>query len=580
MPSQQLVYPYFTGTTIEGSGFNTTCTVTNGSATVTGQFTIWETAIDKGDVLFVGGNMGLVLEVVSDTELTLANPWAGASADATAYAVYRNNSYVDPRNYGRRLAEYLPKLRALPANIDEMMEIATEAVAARDKAEEWATKTDAEVEPGEGYGAKKYAQDAAGSANTATAAATTATEEATEATGAATVATGALADFRNIYYGDLPADPTTKPSGAPPEDGDFYYNTTTGGLRLRKGGLWVNAVIDANGSLIAANNLSDLTDKAVARGNLGLGTGPLAGFRNKIINGNFDIWQRATSQTISGYGSDDRWNNSNGGSTKTHSLQTFTLGQTDVPGNPRYFSRTVVSSVVGASNFVSKYQGIEGVGTLAGKTATMSFYAKADAPRNMAIEFTQIFGAGGSPSPVNSFYSQKVALTTAWQRFDIHLSVPSLSGKSLGTNNNDGLFVTFWFDAGSSFDSRTVSLGQQSGTFDIARVSLVEGNAVGEDDPFSARHIQQETALCQRYAELLSAKYWGNASTVGVTLGDSYPFKVLKRASPTLTAVSQAYVNCSILSLEPTGDRVGVAVQSGAAGAVVFNMTVLAAAEL
>jgi hypothetical protein len=76
MPSEQLVYLYYTGTNIPGSGFNTTCTVTNGSATVTGQFTIWETAIDKGDVLFVGGNMGLVLNRVSDTELTLAAPWA------------------------------------------------------------------------------------------------------------------------------------------------------------------------------------------------------------------------------------------------------------------------------------------------------------------------------------------------------------------------------------------------------------------------------------------------------------------------------------------------------------------------
>lgn len=67
--------------------------------------------------------------------------------------------------------------------------------------------------------------------------------------------------------------------------------------------------------------------------------------KNYIINSNFDYWQRNTTQTSSGYGSDDRWINDHGGSTKAHSRQAFTLGQTDVPNDPKYFSRTVVTSV-------------------------------------------------------------------------------------------------------------------------------------------------------------------------------------------------------------------------------------------
>ena len=104
-----------------------------------------------------------------------------------------------------------------------------------------------------------------------------------------------------------------------------------------------------------------------------------------------------TSQTSSGYGSDDRWINEHAGSTKTVSRQTFTVGQTDVPGNPKFWSRTVVSSVAGASNFVVKSQKIESVATLSGQTVALSFWAKADATKNMAVEFTQNFGSGGSP---------------------------------------------------------------------------------------------------------------------------------------------------------------------------------------
>lgn len=217
-------------------------------------------------------------------------------------------------------------------------------------------------------------------------------------------------------------------------------------------------------------------------------------FRNKLINGNFDVWQRADSQTSSGYGSDDRWNNLNVGSTKTHSKVAFALGQTDVPGNPKYFSRTVVSSVAGASNYVLKAQSIEGVNTLAGKKAILSFWAKADTNKDMAIEFYQNF-AGGSAN-VSGIGAQKVTLTTSWKRHEVIVDVPSVAGKTTGINENDNLTIHFWFDAGSNFNSRTDNLGQQSGTFDIAQVQLEEGSVAS---PFDHRPYGLELSLCQRY---------------------------------------------------------------------------------
>lgn len=259
-------------------------------------------------------------------------------------------------------------------------------------------------------------------------------------------------------------------------------------------------------------------------------------FRNKIINGGFDIWQRGTSQTSSGYGSDDRWNNANSGSTKTASQQTFTVGQTDVPGNPRYWSRTVVTTSAGSGNNCLKYQTIENVATLSGQTATLSFWAKADASKNIAVEFYQGFGTGGSPSSaVTGIGVTTCALTTTWKYFTVTVSIPSISGKTLGTNNDHGLSVNFWFDAGSSFNARTNSLGQQSGTFDIAQVQLEQGLSA---TPFEQRPIGMELSLCQRYFEIIQKQGFDVACPVmlaGSTLAEwQVQFKTEKFKTPTL----------------------------------------------
>lgn len=261
-------------------------------------------------------------------------------------------------------------------------------------------------------------------------------------------------------------------------------------------------------------------------------------FRNKIINGNFDIWQRSTSQTTSGYGSDDRYNNSHIGSTKTNSRQEFTVGQTDVPGNPRYFSRTVVSSVAGAANYVLKGHAIENVKTFAGKTATLSFYAKADSTKNISIELYQHFGTGGSPSKlVAGIGVNKIQLTTSWQRFEFTIQIPSITGKTIGTSGGDHLNVGFWFDAGSNYNARTASLGQQSGTFDIAQVQLEEGSVA---TPFEDRPIGLELELCQRYLFAITAKTSQHILGIGYNVSAEVArfyinFPINMRIAPTST---------------------------------------------
>lgn len=219
--------------------------------------------------------------------------------------------------------------------------------------------------------------------------------------------------------------------------------------------------------------------------------------KNKIINGNFDIWQRGTSQTSSEYGSVDRWASGRVGSNNKISRQAFVLGQSDVPNNPVFFVRNTVTSVAGANNYALLKQKIENVSTFSGKRVTISFWAKADTNRNIAVELEQSFGSGGSPSAsVSGIGKQLVALTNVWQKFTVTFDVPSISGKTLGTDGNDCLIPHFWFDAGSAYAARSANLGHQSGTFDIAQVQLEEGEVA---TAFEQRHIADELALCQRY---------------------------------------------------------------------------------
>jgi hypothetical protein len=305
-----------------------------------------------------------------------------------------------------------------------------------------------------------------------------------------------------------------------------------------------------------------------------LNGGPLAGFRNRIINGNFDIWQRGTSFTASEYGV-DRWVNNRIGTTATHSRQPFTLGQTAVPNEPTYFCRTVVSSVAGAGNLSILLQKIEDVRTFAGQQVTISFWAKVDATKNIAVEMTQFFGTGGSPSAeVKAIGTTKVSIGTSWQKVTVTATMPSISGKTLGTNNDHFVALAIWFDAGSDFNARTDSLGQQSGTFEIAQVQLEPGPVA---TPFEQRPIGTELALCYRYFEIIQtvrelASWYSSAGTTD-TFRQCINFLVQKRVTPTIVNGTFGLANTTLNGTAVNTQGYYRVWNSTSAGQSAFNMT-------
>jgi hypothetical protein len=228
---------------------------------------------------------------------------------------------------------------------------------------------------------------------------------------------------------------------------------------------------------------------------------PAAPSGNAIINGAFEINQRGfTSSTANlNYGF-DRWRQSNVGGTATVSTQTFTLGAAPVTGyESSNFARVVTSGQSATSHYAVFQQLVESVRTFAGQTVTISFFAKAaSGTPKIGVAMTQNFGTGGSPSAELNPPVGTVTLSTSWVRYSLTYNVPSISGKTIGTNINDYLGLELWVSAGSNFATRASSIGIQNNTFDIWGVQLESGptaNAFRRN----ANSLQGELAACQRY---------------------------------------------------------------------------------
>ena len=243
--------------------------------------------------------------------------------------------------------------------------------------------------------------------------------------------------------------------------------------------------------------------------------------KNKIINGDFTINQRnftsITANTTFGF---DRFRlGVAGGGTTTWTPQTFTPGTAPVAGyEATNFARLVTTSQTAVGDRSQLIQSIENVRTFAGQTATVSFWAKAaTGTPSISVEFLQSFGTGGSPSAsVTSIGAVKIPITTSWARYSTTINVPSISGKTLGTDaNTSSIQLSLWVSAGSDFNARTGSLGNQNNTFDIWGVQAEYGSKATPFQTASGGSIQSELAMCQRY-------YFRTTPTAGTQYGLGY----------------------------------------------------------
>jgi hypothetical protein len=297
-------------------------------------------------------------------------------------------------------------------------------------------------------------------------------------------------------------------------------------------------------------------DVADVQDNLGGAVAPFVAGKNKLINGDFYWNQRNfTSVTTSATYCFDRFRTSQGGGTVTTTPQTFAPGAAPVAGyEGRNFVQTVVSGQTGGSELSSLIQNIEDVRTFAGQTVTFSFWIRVTSgSANISVELGQYFGTGGSPSASVNTGTTKKAISTSWARYSFTLTVPSISGKTIGTNNDDCLTTRIWFSAGPDFNSRSDSLGIQNNTFQTWGWQ-VEAGSVATPFTTASGSIGGELALCQRYYQKSypaaippGSFFLGAYSTTivenNIPSGNYFhyqPLIVQMRAEPTITIFSGA----------------------------------------
>jgi len=246
---------------------------------------------------------------------------------------------------------------------------------------------------------------------------------------------------------------------------------------------------------------------------------------NKIINGQFDIWQRGTtsgSTTSSGYNSADRWFINQSGATSTTSQQVFDAGQTDVPSNPKYYLRfnpTTANNNAGIEQRIENVEGIQGEHTL-------SFWAKGTSPYGGSLEigFQQNFGSGGSTSTQTEYAT--FSLSGSWVKKTFTFTPTSLSGKTIGTSS----FCNLTIRQPASDTSTT------AWTLDIANVKLEAGSKATD---YQKINVGQELQLCKRYYQQINQESSGTSIITGFGNGSGrlraiVPLMVEMRANPTV----------------------------------------------
>lgn len=227
-------------------------------------------------------------------------------------------------------------------------------------------------------------------------------------------------------------------------------------------------------------------------------SGIVGAYKNAIRNGDMGVAQRGNGPfTISNVYTVDGWQMTFVGGTFSVSRVVNPLGSGSNAQGSKYALRVVTAGQAAAGDLSAIVQKIEGVEKYAGKEVTLSFRAfSGSGTPKIGVEVVQDFGTGGAPSGAVQTAIGSVILSINDTGYSITFTVPSINGKTLGTNGNDSLVINLWLSTGSTNAARASNIGIQNSTITITDIQLEAGSVA---TAFERLPQQVQLAWCQRY---------------------------------------------------------------------------------
>ncbi|KDR26002.1 hypothetical protein [Caballeronia zhejiangensis] len=246
---------------------------------------------------------------------------------------------------------------------------------------------------------------------------------------------------------------------------------------------------------------------------------------------------------------------------------------------------TASTGTLAARNLPYFAQRLQQVAKLASKTVTVSFKLQCSAGSDCVIPGLlahQNFGTGGSPSAaviLDKAVNWRVKLGDIPRRFSVRLDVPSVAGKTIGTNGNDLLQIGLWLPAGW-----TGTLNVMEAQIEISSPNCsddLNGNG-GAPTAFEFRGRNEEALRILPYYRQVQSTVMQHSSIAGANLGCQYVLSPPMRWTPAVSLARTYTSNCAATSSHSTSAAgTFVYCTATAAGQVTqFNDTVTLDARL